>query len=121
WNTPTAIDPGSAAFGWYIVVFWLEVIVIVGLAIFFARTKRAHLLAPTVLVIVGVHFVPLAFVFGQPIILLAGVLITAAGVAAFLLPRKTVAPSFWCGVLAAPIFLILGAVALVAGAGALDA
>ncbi|GAA3201009.1 hypothetical protein [Microbacterium terregens] len=119
WNTPTAIDPGSTAFVWYIVVFWLEVVVMIGLAILLTRTKRAQLIAPAVLVIVGVHFVPLSFVFGQPIILLAALLITAAGVAAVLLPHKTAAPSFWCGILAAPIFLILGTVALVAGNGAL--
>lgn len=117
WGTATAIDPGSAAFVWYVVVFWLEIIVCVTLAVLFVRTKRTHLVAPTVLIIVGVHFVALAFVFGQPIMMLAAVLITAAGVAALFLPRTVAAPSFWCGVLAAPIFLLLGTVALVAGVG----
>jgi hypothetical protein len=121
WETPTAIDPGSAAFVWYVVVFWLEVIVCATLAVFFTRTKRSYLVAPTVLIIVGLHFVALAFVFGQPIMVLAAVLITAAGVAALFLPRTIAAPSFWCGVLAAPIFLVLGTIALVAGVGALNA
>ena len=78
-------------------------------------------LAGSALIIVGLHFVPLAFVFGQPIIMLAAAVITAAGVASVFLPGKVAAPSFWCGILAAPIFLILGAVALVAGIGALSA
>lgn len=115
WSTPTAIDPGSAAFFWYVVVFWLEVVVGVGLAILFARTARAHLIAPMVLIIVGLHFFPLAFVFGQPLLLVAALLITAAGVAALLLPRTVAAPSFWCGILAAPIFLVLGVIFLAAG------
>lgn len=119
WDTPTALASGGPALIAYIVVFWLEVLVIIGLAIFYARTGRTHLLAPTVLIVVGVHFVPLTFVFGQPILALAAVLITAAGVAAMLLPRKNQAPSFWCGILAAPVFLILGAVALFAGRAAL--
>jgi hypothetical protein len=119
WDTPTAIDPGSVAFVWYIVVFWLEVIAIVGLAITFARTKRMPLMAPSVLIIVGAHFVPLAFVFGQPIMMLAAVLTTAAGVAVLFLPGKVAAPSFWCGVFAAPIFVVLGAVALISTTAAL--
>ena len=113
WSTPTAIDPGSVAFVWYVAVFWLEVAAILALAIFLIRKKRGELIASWVLVIVGLHFVPLAFVFGQPIILVAAALITVAGVVSFFLPRRIAAPSFWCGILAAPTFLVLGAVALV--------
>jgi hypothetical protein len=121
WNTPSAIGGMNPALIAYIVVFWVEVAVIIGLAIFLARTNQSQFLAPAVLIIVGVHFVPLSFVFGQPIIMLAAVLITAAGVAALFLPRDGIAPSFWCGILAAPIFLALGVVALVTGANALKA
>ncbi len=119
WDTPTAMTSGSAAVIGYIVVFWLEVIVIVALAIFYTRTKRTHLMAPTVLIVVGVHFAPLSFVFEQPILMLAAALVTAAGVASLVPPRRIAAPSFWCGILAAPVFLVLGAVSLVAGRGAL--
>ena len=119
WDTPTVLASGSPALVWYIVVVWLEVIVMIVLAIFYARTRRRHLIAPTVLIIVGLHFVPLAFVFGQSIILLAAVLVTCAGVAALFLPRKVAAPSFWCAVLAAPVFLVFGVVVLVAGSRAL--
>jgi hypothetical protein len=119
WAGPTAMVSGSAALIAYIVVFWLEVAVIAGLAIFYARTDRRHLLAPTVLIVVGTHFAPLSFVFQQPIMMLAAVLVTAAGVASLFLPRQVAAPSFWCGILAAPVFLVLGTVSLVAGKGAL--
>ena len=121
WETPTALDSGSPAVFWYIVTFWLEVIAIVGFSIYFVRSGRGALIAPLVLTVVGLHFVPLAFVFGQPIIMIAALLITAAGVAAAFLPERVAAPSFWCGILAAPIFVMLGAIALVAGMGALRA
>ncbi|GAA2220976.1 hypothetical protein GCM10010413_10590 [Promicromonospora sukumoe] len=119
WGSPTAMVSGSPALIAYIVVFWLEVAVIAGLAIFYARSGRQHLLPPTVLIVVGTHFAPLALVFQQPVMMLAAVLITAAGVVSLFLPRQVAAPSFWCGILAAPVFLVLGAVSLVAGQGAL--
>ena len=122
WETPTAIDPGGSAFVWYIV------------ALLGSRSSRSwrsrstssaarstELIAPLVLTVVGLHFVPLAFVFGQPIIMVAAILLTAAGVAAAFMPSRIAAPSFLCGILAAPILLILGTIALVAGAGALEA
>ncbi len=67
--------------------------------------------------IVGVHFIPLAWVFGQGILLLAAVLLVAAAAAAIAL-RGRAAPSFWCGVLAAPVFVVLGAWSLLTGLGA---
>ncbi|KRB37062.1 hypothetical protein [Microbacterium sp. Root180] len=119
WETPTALASASNALVWYIVVFWLEVIAIVGFSIYFVRTGRGALIAPLVLTVVGLHFVPLAFVFAQWILLIAAVLLTAAGVGAVFLPQRTAAPSFWSGILAAPILLALAAVCLSAGVGAL--
>ena len=121
WDTPTTMTGDNPALVAYIVIFWIEVIVIVALAIFYSRTKRQHLLAPTILIVVGLHFAPLAFVFGQPIMMVAAVLLTAIGVAALFLPRDKAAPSFWCGILAAPVLIALGAVALSAGVSALAA
>ena len=120
WNTPSAIGSMSPALIAYIIVFWVEIIVCVALAVYFTRTKRPHLVAPLVLIVVGVHFVPLAFVFGQAVLVLAAVLATAAGIAALVLPRSNASPSFWCGILAAPVFVVLGTISLVAGATALN-
>ena len=121
WSTPTAIQTGTNALVWFIVVFWIEILVITGFAVYFVRSGRTALLAPLVLTVVGLHFVPLAFVFQQWILLLAAVLLTAAGVGAAFLPQRIAAPSFWAGVLAAPIFLLLGTVCLVAGVNAFAA
>jgi len=52
--------------------------------------------------------------------LLAAVLATAAGIAALVLPRRNTSPSFWCGILAAPVFVVLGTISLVVGATALN-
>ncbi|SDG47922.1 hypothetical protein [Microbacterium pygmaeum] len=119
WDTPTTLASGSPALTGYIVVFWLEVAAIIALTIFYVRTDRTFLVAPTVLIIVGVHFVPLAFVFGQPLIMVAAILITAVGIVVLFLPREVAAPSFWCGILSGPVFLGIGTWALVAGLGAL--
>lgn len=118
WGTPTALVPGSAAFVWYVVIAWIEVVAIVALAILFARTKRAELTAAAAMIVVGVHFLPLGFVLGQPILFVAAILLTAIGAASVLPPRSLAAPSFWCGALGGPVLLVLGAVSLVAGLGA---
>ncbi|WP_435748688.1 DUF7010 family protein [Microbacterium sp. PMB16] len=110
WSSDTAIVVGGPAFIWYIVIFWLEVIAIVVLAIWATRRKRKDLIAPIVLVIVGIHFIPLAWVFAQPIYAVVGVLVTAAAVVAALVKDESAARSFWCGILGAPILLGAGAV-----------
>lgn len=114
WTNATAIDLGSGAFVAYTIVFWIEVVAIVVLAVVLKRAQRSEFLAPSVLLIVGVHLLPLALVFEQWILFIAGLLVAAAGIAAMILPRKDNAPSFWCGILGAPIFLAAGAVCLIA-------
>lgn len=114
WGEPTAMVVGSTPWIVYIVVFWIEVIALVVGAIVLSRRRRSELIAPFALLVVGVHFFPLAWVFGQPILFLAAVLITAAAIAAALLPRERCAPSFWCGILGGPIFLAIGTVCALA-------
>ena len=63
----------------------------------------------------------LAVVFGQPVLHLAGLLLTIVAVVTFILPRETAAPSFWCGILGAPVFLGIGLWCLLAGRSALSA
>ena len=100
-------------------MFWVEVVVAVVLAIVAVRAGRSDLIAPLIMVVVGVHFFALAVVFGQPVLHLAGALITAIGIVAAFLPREIAAPSFWCGILGAPVFLAIGAWCLIAGRAAL--
>ncbi|NQX35135.1 hypothetical protein [Herbiconiux sp. VKM Ac-2851] len=119
WDASSALVPGSPALVWYIVVAWVEVIAIAVVGVWLVRTKRAELVAAPAMVVVGIHFVPLAVVFGQPILMVAAVLLTAVGVVAFFLPRRVAAPSFWCGVLGGPVFLAIGVTTLVAGLGAI--
>ncbi|GAA1998384.1 hypothetical protein [Microbacterium ulmi] len=119
WSTPTVIDPKSAAFVVYIVVFWIEVAACIALAIWATRSGRPDLIAPLILAVVGIHFLPLAAVFGQPIMAVAGVLLTAIAVVAAFVPADHVARSFWCGVFGAPVLLAVGAWCAVAGTQAL--
>lgn len=119
WDTPTAMVAGNPALLGQIIWTWAEIAVIVVLVVILVRKKRTELIAPSVLIAVGVHFFPLAFVFGQPIILVVGVLVTISGVAAFFLPRGVAAPSFWCGILAGPVYVVFGAIALFAARAAL--
>ena len=60
-------------------------------------------------------------VFGQPVLHVAGLLLTIVAVVAFILPRETAAPSFWCGILGAPVFFGIGLWCLLAGRSALAA
>lgn len=114
WGEPTAMSPGTPAWIVYIVVFWLEVVALIVGAIVLTRTGRRELIAPFALLVVGLHFFPLAWVFGQLILVIVAVLITGSAIAAALLPRKACAPSFWCGILAGPIFLVAGTVCTLA-------
>ncbi len=114
WGEPTAMVVGTPAWIVYIVVFWIEIAALVVGAIVLTRTGKKEFIAPLALLIVGVHFVPLAFALEQPILLLAAVLLSAAAIAAMLLPRERCAPSFWCGIIGGPIFLAIGTVCALA-------
>lgn len=118
WSESSALTTGSSAFTLYLIVFWAEVIIGAVASFFLIRTGQAEIVAPLILAIVGVHFFALAVVFGQPVLHLAGVLLTLIAVLAFVLPRETAAPSFWCGILGAPVFLVIGLWCLLAGRSA---
>ena len=119
WSGPTAISSGSPALIVYIVVFWLEVAVMIALAIWASRKKRQDLIPVFVLAVVGVHFIPLAWVFGQPIYALAGVIVAALALVIARMQDKHAARSFWCGLFAAPVLLVVGVVCTLAGFAAL--
>lgn len=108
WSTPTALRGGTTAMVVYLVVFWAEVLLAGLLAYLAVRAGRTDLIAPLVLAVVGIHFLALAPVFGQPVLYLAGSLLTAIAVVAVLLPESYAERSFWCGILGAPVFLAIG-------------
>jgi hypothetical protein len=108
WDTATAIESGSRAFTVYLVVFWAEALLAAVAGVVLARRGRSDLLAPLVLLVVGLHFFALAGVFGQPVLHLAAVLLSAGALVAAFVPPSLAARSFWCGLLGAPVFLALG-------------
>jgi len=121
WSTPSAINPHTTGFVVYVIVFWVEAVICAVLAIIAVRAGRSDLIAPLIMLIVGIHFFALALVFHQPVLHLAGALLTAIAILAAFLPVENIARSFWCGVLGAPVFIAIGAWCYVAGRGALAA
>lgn len=119
WESGSVIAAGELAFTIYLIVVAIEVAALVTGAVILVRTGRSRFVAPLALLIVGTHFFALGVVFGQPIMHIAAVLLSAVAVATFVLPRKAAAPSFWCGALGAPVFLGIGSACLVVGVNAL--
>lgn len=110
WRSGTAIEVGGAAWTVYLIVAAIEVVACIALAVWASSERRSDLIASLVLAVVGIHFVPLASVFGQRILVWVGVALTIVAVVAVVLPTQKNARSFWCGILGAPILLV-GAVA----------
>jgi hypothetical protein len=121
WGAGSAFSAKTAAFVVYVVVFWVEVAIMIGLSIWANVAGRSDLIAPLILAVVGVHFLPLAWVFGQPLLAVVGVVLAAAAVFAAFTSTGEVARSFWCGVIAAPVLVAAGAWCTAAGIAALRA
>ncbi len=119
WGAGSAFDTKGAPFVVYIVVFWVEVAAMIGLSIWANVAGRSDLVAPLILAIVGIHFLPLAWVFGQPLLAVVGVVLAAAAVFAAFVAVTDVARSFWCGIVAAPVLIAAGTWCAVAGITAL--
>lgn len=119
WDEATAIATGTTTVTVYIVIVWAEIIVGGVLGFLAIRSGHSDWVAPLIFAIVGIHFFALAMVFAQPVLHLAAALLTVVAVVAFLLPRDIAAPSFWCGLLGAPVFLSIGLWCLMAGRDAL--
>ncbi len=115
WNDGSAIDTSKPTWTIYLVIVALEVIAMVIAAVLLKRRGRSELIAPVVLLVVGLHFYPLAPVFGQNFMSVTATAITAAAVVAFWAARRRQAPSFWCGILASPLFLISSSLFLAQG------
>lgn len=115
WGSPTVLQSGTTSLVIYIIVFWVELVLAALLAFFVIRAGRRDLIMPLILAAVGVHFFALAPIFAQPFLYVVAVLLTVAAVVAALIPSGAVARSFWCGIFAAPVFLVVGTWCLVAG------
>lgn len=109
WSTPTAIEPGTPAFVVYVVVFWIELLGAGVLAFLAINAGMSDFVAPLVLLVVGIHFFVLAPVFHQPFLFLPAVLLTIGALVAAFVASDDVARSFWCGIMATPVFLAVGA------------
>lgn len=121
WQQPTAIEFGGPQWTVYIVICIIEAVVIAVGAILAARAGRSDLIAPLALAVVGIHFYPLASVFAQPILYVVATLVTIAAIVAVVPKTDRAARSFWCGVLAAPVFLAAGTVSYLGAVQALAA
>jgi hypothetical protein len=119
WRTGTAIEPKSRAFRVYLVVFWAEVAIAAAGGIVLPLVGLEGLVAPYILLVVGVHFFALAVVFKQTVLHLTGAVLVVVAVIAALIPTAVAANSFWCGILGGPVFLLVGAWCTLAGRRAL--
>ncbi|MFD4422984.1 hypothetical protein ACFWN7_15985 [Agromyces sp. NPDC058484] len=113
WDAPSVLGADSGGMGPYLVILAIEVgaCVVGAIALSVKKATRPYV-AVLVLFIVGVHFFSLAAVFQMPAMHVVAALTTLASIAALVLSLRlrgradTPAPSFWCGILAAPILLV---------------
>ncbi|MFV4914575.1 hypothetical protein PFZ49_13810 [Microbacterium lacticum] len=119
WSDGTAMRFQGTAWVAYLIVVAIEVVACVALVVWVTLARRSDLIAPLILAVVGIHFAPLAFVFGQPIMAWAGAALTVIAVVAALLPASDIARSFWCGLLGAPVLLLAAIPCLLVGRAAL--
>lgn len=114
-------DAASAESGptmrrWFILVFVAEVVLLVVVASVFGALRRFEYIVPLDLVIVGAHFLPLAWLFGVPryYVLGAGFCAIAIATMLFVDPTAhtgatlswTALPTFGCSLLAAATGLL---------------
>jgi hypothetical protein len=122
WSEPSAIATGTTAFTIYIVVVWAEIVAAAVLSFFALRSGHAEAVAPLILAIVGIHFFALAVGLrpaGTPP--RGGAHRRSSRSLRSSSPASLAAPSFWCGVLGAPVLLAIGLWCLLAGRAALAA
>ncbi|QDZ15336.1 hypothetical protein [Humibacter ginsenosidimutans] len=115
WRTGSAISPRKRAFRVYTIVVWIEVVLAAAGGILLPISGDEQLVAPFIMLIVAVHFFFLAPVFGQPILHVTGGLLVIVAVVSAFVPTATAAHSFWCGILGAPVFLVVGVWCFVVG------
>lgn len=113
WDAPSVLGTDGEGMRSYLFIVAIEVgaCVIGAIALSVKKVTRPYV-AVLVLFIVGVHFFSLAALFVMPAMYAVAALITLASIAALFISLRSrgradaPAPSFWCGALAAPVFLI---------------
>ncbi len=127
WGAPSVLDAGSARMRSYLFIVGIEVgVCVVGAIALSVRRVTRPYVAVLVLFIVGVHFFSLSALFEMPAMHVVATLITLASIAALVMSLRsrgrtdTPAPSFWCGILASPVFLTASIVIGLSGVTQLD-
>lgn len=80
-QVPAAASSGMSTWFWGVV--GLEWLLIVGAIVFVARRGRRDLIVSLIALIVGLHFLPLAWIFGANLYYVTGAAIVAASLTAF--------------------------------------
>ncbi|WP_192043439.1 hypothetical protein [Paenibacillus lycopersici] len=111
WDAPSALSI-DGAYDRYLIFVYAEIVLAGVGAFLLLRKKRAQLVAPWILFIVGVHFIGLKPVFQDAgLYLLAGLLIAVAAASVIVAPRLKVASSAIAGIGAGTVlfgFALLG-------------
>lgn len=113
WDAPTALDPSGPAFGTYLVLVGVEIVVAAAGGIGLGMSKWRRFVPVWVLLVVAVHFFALASVLDMPALLGLGALLVAAVVATLAATRSGWQPSFVAGVLAGSVLLVFSGIAVV--------
>ncbi|HXM17315.1 MAG TPA: hypothetical protein VN934_00725 [Candidatus Tumulicola sp.] len=110
-QVPAAATSATSAWFWTIVS--LEWILIIGAIILVARQGRRDLIVSLIALIVGLHFLPLAWIFGAKLYYLTGGVIAAASLAALALRERRQRQAVTCLACGMVLWLTSAAILLV--------
>jgi hypothetical protein len=103
----------SSASAWFWTIVGLEWILIIGVVVFVARRGRRDLIVSLIALIVGLHFLPLAWIFGAQLYYLTGAVIVTASLAAFALRERRQRQAVTCLACGITLWLTSAAILLV--------
>ncbi len=113
WDAPTSLDYSTPAFRVYVIVVIVEFVLAAAGGIALGLSKWKRFIPVWVLLVVAVHFFPLASVMDMPALDVLAALLIAAVAVAMAAARSGWQPSFTTGVLAGPILLLFSGIAAV--------
>lgn len=113
WDGATALDE-AGALTTYIIVFWVQLIIGVVVAIWLFRAKKRDLIAPWVTFLVGAHFFWLIDVFNDVSLYILGfILVVVALLAPYMAKKLDVASSAITGIGAGTLLFLFAVFGLV--------